>query len=63
LPLGQQEHEQQRQRAQHADAICSAFTIPTPLTMVPIPAGIGTVVWLVAARNGHRKLFQRRWSR
>ncbi len=32
--------------------------MPTPLTTVPSPAGIVIMVWLVAARNGHRKLFQ-----
>ena len=32
--------------------------MPTPLTTVPIPAGMVIIVWLVAARNGQRKLFQ-----
>src|SRR6202020_3389366 len=41
-----------------AEAICSALTMPTPLTTGPIPAGIVIMVWLVAARNGQRKLFQ-----
>jgi hypothetical protein len=31
--------------------------MPTPSITVPRPAGIVIMVWLVAARNGHRKLF------
>jgi hypothetical protein len=32
--------------------------MPTPLSTVPTQAGMVIMVWLGAARNDHRKLFQ-----